>query len=196
MDVWVDPWGVFHRQYPGCSTACIDWIREDLFKRSIPPEEVAAIFVEPIQGEGGYIVPPPEFHQKLYELAKDFGILFVDDETSLTKLGRKILKRLGYEVFTFTDSMQALEMFAKNPDGYDLVVTDMTMPGMTGMHLSRAILAIRPEMQIILCTGHSDLIDERKAKEEGIRHFMMKPLRRNELAKVIRNALDEQKARS
>ncbi len=69
-----------HQQYPGCSTACVDWIREDLFKRSIPPEEVAAIFVEPIQGEGGYIVPPPDFHQKLYKLAKEFGILFVDDE--------------------------------------------------------------------------------------------------------------------
>jgi 4-aminobutyrate aminotransferase len=66
--------------YPGCSCACIDWIREDLFKRSIPPEEVAAIFVEPIQGEGGYIVPPLEFHQKLFKLAKDFGILFVADE--------------------------------------------------------------------------------------------------------------------
>jgi two-component system cell cycle sensor histidine kinase/response regulator CckA len=123
-------------------------------------------------------------------------ILFVDDDPSLAELGKYILKWFGYEVFTFTDSTQALEMFAKNPNGYDLVVTDMTMPEMTGMHLSRAILTIRPEMPIILCTGHSDLIDERKAKEEGIRHFMMKPLRRNELAKIVRNALDEQKARS
>ncbi len=69
-----------HAAYPGCGCSCVDWIREDLFKRSIPPEEVAAIFVEPIQGEGGYIVPPPEFHQKLFKLAKDFGILFVVDE--------------------------------------------------------------------------------------------------------------------
>jgi 4-aminobutyrate aminotransferase len=70
----------YHLEYPKCKVACVEWIREDLFKRSIPPEEVAAIFVEPIQGEGGYVVPPPEFHQKLYELAKEFGILFVDDE--------------------------------------------------------------------------------------------------------------------
>ena len=69
-----------HSAYPGCGCSCVDWIREDLFKRSIPPEEVAAIFVEPIQGEGGYIVPPPEFHQKLFKLARDFGILFVVDE--------------------------------------------------------------------------------------------------------------------
>ncbi|MDP2971763.1 MAG: aminotransferase class III-fold pyridoxal phosphate-dependent enzyme, partial [Deltaproteobacteria bacterium] len=77
----------YHLRYPECEVACVEWIREDLFKQSIPPEEVAAIFVEPIQGEGGYIVPPPEFHQKLYELAKEFGILFVADEVQ-TGMGR------------------------------------------------------------------------------------------------------------
>lgn len=70
----------FNQKHPDCDTACVDWIREDLFKRSIPPEEVAAIFVEPIQGEGGYVVPPPEFHRKLFELAEEFGILLVADE--------------------------------------------------------------------------------------------------------------------
>ncbi len=73
--------------YPGCGCACVEWIREDLFKRSLPPEEVAAIFVEPIQGEGGYIVPPQEFHRKLFALAKEFGILFVADEVQ-TGMGR------------------------------------------------------------------------------------------------------------
>jgi 4-aminobutyrate aminotransferase len=91
-----------HRQYPGCSAACVDWIREDLFKRSIPPEEVAAIFVEPIQGEGGYVVPPPEFHQKLYGLAKEFGILFVDDEVQ-SGMGR-------------TGKMMAIEHWGVIPD--------------------------------------------------------------------------------
>jgi 4-aminobutyrate aminotransferase len=76
-----------HSTYPGCGCACVEWIREDLFKRSLPPDEVAAIFVEPIQGEGGYIVPPPEFHQKLFQLARDFGILFVVDEVQ-TGMGR------------------------------------------------------------------------------------------------------------
>jgi 4-aminobutyrate aminotransferase len=91
-----------HQPYSGCSTACVDWIRDDLFKRSIPPEEVAAIFVEPIQGEGGYIVPPPEFHQKLYELAKEFGILFVDDEVQ-SGMGR-------------TGKMMAIEHWGVVPD--------------------------------------------------------------------------------
>lgn len=77
----------YHLKYPKCGITCVEWIREDLFKRSIPPEEVAAIFVEPIQGEGGYVVPPPEFHQKLFNLAKDFGILFVADEVQ-TGMGR------------------------------------------------------------------------------------------------------------
>jgi len=88
--------------YPKCSLACIDWIREDLFKRSIPPEEVAAIFVEPIQGEGGYIIPPPEFHRKLYQLAKEFGILFVADEVQ-SGMGR-------------TGKMMAIEHWEVVPD--------------------------------------------------------------------------------
>ena len=92
----------FHLEYPECGVACVEWIREDLFKRSIPPEEVAAIFVEPIQGEGGYIVPPPEFHQKLYELAKEFGILFVADEVQ-TGMGR-------------TGRMMAMEHWGIVPD--------------------------------------------------------------------------------
>ncbi|MGZ3514093.1 MAG: acetyl ornithine aminotransferase family protein [Thermodesulfobacteriota bacterium] len=91
-----------HRPHAGCSAACVDWIRDDLFKRSIPPEEVAAIFVEPIQGEGGYVVPPPEFHQKLYELAKAFGILFVDDEVQ-SGMGR-------------TGKMMAIEHWGVVPD--------------------------------------------------------------------------------
>jgi 4-aminobutyrate aminotransferase len=95
-----------HHQYPGCSVACVEWIREDLFKRSIPPEEVAAIFVEPIQGEGGYVVPPPEFHKKLYDLAKEFGILFVADEVQ-SGMGR-------------TGKMMAIEHWGVTPDIFAL----------------------------------------------------------------------------
>ncbi len=95
-----------HHQYPECSVACVEWIREDLFKRSIPPEEVAAIFVEPIQGEGGYVVPPPEFHKKLYDLAKEFGILFVADEVQ-SGMGR-------------TGKMMAIEHWGVTPDIFAL----------------------------------------------------------------------------
>ena len=93
-------------EYPECSVACVEWIREDLFKRSIPPEEVAAIFVEPIQGEGGYVVPPPEFHKKLYDLAKEFGILFVADEVQ-SGMGR-------------TGKMMAIEHWGVIPDIFAL----------------------------------------------------------------------------
>jgi 4-aminobutyrate aminotransferase len=92
----------YHLEYPKCEIACVEWIRDDLFKRSIPPEEVAAIFIEPIQGEGGYIVPPPEFHQKLFDLAKEFGILFVADEVQ-TGMGR-------------TGRMMAIEHWGVIPD--------------------------------------------------------------------------------
>jgi 4-aminobutyrate aminotransferase len=95
-----------HSSYPGCGCACVEWIREDLFKRSLPPEEVAAIFVEPIQGEGGYIVPPPEFHQKLFKLARDFGILFVVDEVQ-TGMGRTG-KMLGIEHWDLVPDIVAL----------------------------------------------------------------------------------------
>jgi 4-aminobutyrate aminotransferase len=95
-----------HHEYPGCSLACVEWIREDLFKRSIPPEEVAAIFVEPIQGEGGYIVPPPEFHKKLYDLATEFGILYVADEVQ-SGMGR-------------TGKMMAIEHWGVTPDIFAL----------------------------------------------------------------------------
>ncbi len=95
-----------HQEYPGCSVACVDWIREDLFKRSIPGEEVAAIFVEPIQGEGGYVVPPLEFHQKLFNLAREFGILLVADEVQ-SGMGR-------------TGKMMAIEHWNVVPDIFAL----------------------------------------------------------------------------
>lgn len=95
-----------HQPHPKCSLACMEWIREDLFKRSLPPEEVAAIFVEPIQGEGGYVVPPPEFHQELFRLAREFGILFVVDEVQ-SGMGR-------------TGKMMAIEHWGVTPDIFAL----------------------------------------------------------------------------
>jgi 4-aminobutyrate aminotransferase len=88
--------------YPGCGLACVRWLEETLFQTTIPPEEVAAIFVEPIQGEGGYIVPPTEFHKALYEVAKKYGILYVADEVQ-SGMGR-------------TGRMFAMEHFGVAPD--------------------------------------------------------------------------------
>jgi 4-aminobutyrate aminotransferase len=80
----------YHQEYPACDLACVSYIEETLFKTSVPPREVAAIFVEPIQGEGGYVVPPPGFHQRLKELADKYGILYVVDEiqTGIGRTGR------------------------------------------------------------------------------------------------------------
>lgn len=92
----------YNLTYPGCRVSCVDWIKDVLFRSSVPPEEVAAIFVEPIQGEGGYIVPPPEFHAKLHELAREHGILYVVDEVQ-SGMGR-------------TGKMFAIEHFGVEPD--------------------------------------------------------------------------------
>jgi diguanylate cyclase (GGDEF)-like protein len=93
-----------------------------------------------------------------------------------------------------TDSTKALEAFVSHPDRFDLVITDMTMPVMTGANLARKILEIRPEMPIILCTGHSEFINEKKARELGIREFLMKPVFVKDLARAIRGVLDGHEA--
>ncbi len=94
------------------------------------------------------------------------------------------MESLGYKVVTKTSSLEALETFRADPDGFDLVITDMTMPGLRGEELAREIIALRPDMPIILCTGYSELINETQAREMGISEFVMKPytcrkLRRN-----------------
>lgn len=120
------------------------------------------------------------------------SILFIDDETDLAKMGRMMLESLGYKVVSCTDSVEALEDFLEHPDRYDLVITDMTMPGMTGLDVANQLLKINPQFPIILCTGYSEIIDEKKAKQMGIRAFLMKPVSMKVLADAVRKALDEQ----
>jgi PAS domain S-box-containing protein len=117
-------------------------------------------------------------------------ILFIDDEPILVELAEEMLSKLGYTVVTKSSSTEALELFQKDPDNYDLVITDMTMPGMTGDRLAQKILEIRHDIPIILCSGYSEHISEEKAKKIGIRKFVMKPLEVKELAKTIRKVLD------
>ena len=118
-------------------------------------------------------------------------ILLVDDEKSIVEVGRKILSRLGYVVYGRTDPETALQDFCADSDKYDLVITDMTMPGMTGDELARKILEIRPEKPIILCTGFSKKINMEQAMDIGIRYYIEKPLNRYELAITVRAVLDE-----
>jgi PAS domain S-box-containing protein len=119
-------------------------------------------------------------------------ILFVDDEVILADMGQAMLERLGYQVTTFTSSEMALAAFQRNPHQFDAVVTDQTMPEMTGAEFSAAALQIRPDIPIILCTGYSNLIDEEQARQLGIRGYLRKPLTRQKLAALLRKTLDEQ----
>jgi len=117
-------------------------------------------------------------------------ILFVDDEPPLVNIGRRMLEGLGYEVVTSTSGIETLSTFRRQPENFDLVITDMTMPKMTGDRLAIELLGIRPGIPIILCTGFSERITGEKAKEIGIRKFVMKPLLMNDLAEAVREVLD------
>jgi CheY-like chemotaxis protein len=119
-------------------------------------------------------------------------ILLVDDEEALVDLGRQILERLGYSVVSRTSSVAALNLFKTRPTHFDLVITDMTMPNLTGDKLAAEILNVRPDIPIILCTGFSDQISEDKAKRMGIRKFIFKPIVMTDLAETVRSALDGQ----
>ncbi len=119
-------------------------------------------------------------------------ILFVDDEISIVKMVKKTFERLGYNVETANNPQNALEIFSINPDHFDLVITDMTMPHLTGVKLSEKLLAIRPDIPIIICTGHSNLVDEEKAKKMGVAALLMKPIKTSETAQIIRKVLDKQ----
>lgn len=117
-------------------------------------------------------------------------ILLIDDEEMLLNMSQTMLERLGYRVTTRTDSIDALALFKNDPESFDLMITDQTMPNMTGTDLAQLILQVRPGMPIILCTGYSTLITEEIASSIGIKGFAMKPLAKKDIATLIRKVLD------
>lgn len=117
-------------------------------------------------------------------------IMLVDDENGIARMQQLALERLGYKVTVRTSSIEALEAFRANPSDYDLVITDMAMPNMTGEQLAREIMQVKPGTSIILCTGFSERIDEQKAKAMGIKGFVMKPVLISEMAEKIREVLN------
>ena len=117
-------------------------------------------------------------------------ILIVDDELPIAKLEKNVLERLGYTVNEQTNSTEALEVFKASPDRYDLVITDMSMPFMTGEVLAKKLLAIRPDLPIIICTGFSERFQEKHAQVIGIKGFLMKPVIKSALASEVRRVLD------
>lgn len=121
------------------------------------------------------------------------SILFIDDEDLLAEWAKITLERLGYRVTVTTDPAEALEKFTLGPSTFDLVITDQSMPTMSGMRLAEKILAIRPDIPIILGTGHSAVVTPKIAKKAGIKEFVMKPIARPELARIVRKTLDKNK---
>ncbi|OQY59599.1 MAG: hypothetical protein B6245_05840 [Desulfobacteraceae bacterium 4572_88] len=150
------------------------------------------VFLPGIRG-----VAPPEIRSPESEslpTATHERILLVDDEEMLLDLGRDTLEDMGYEVVTQSRPENALKIFQEDPNAFDLVITDMTMPRMTGDVLAGEMMRIRPDIPVILCTGFSELTNQEKANAMGIRGFLMKPYDIRELIKTIQNALIKEKA--
>ncbi|MBU1702011.1 MAG: response regulator [Candidatus Eisenbacteria bacterium] len=122
-------------------------------------------------------------------------ILLLDDEEVITELGRISLEGAGYAVSCFTSPLNALKHFKADPDQFDLIISDVTMPEMTGPEIARAVLKIRPNMPIILFTGYSEVFDEGQAKEIGISRYLKKPITRSLFLKEIQEVLHKTNVR-
>ena len=118
-------------------------------------------------------------------------ILLVDDETELVESGIRVLKWMGYQVQGATDPTEALEMIRDQPHQFDLIISDFSMPRMNGMQLAEEIKRINPGIPIILLTGYSSDVPKKQIKSTVINGIIIKPVSKNELARVIRKVLDE-----
>lgn len=161
-----------------------------------------SIAVDSVLGEGTtfeVIVPVYESDEAL-TLEPEYGgvaagrgrILFVDDEVHLVKMAQKVLGRLGYSVVGETRGQAALDRFRSDPSAFDLVITDQTMPEITGDILASEVRRLRGDVPIVLCTGHSNRLTPERAREVGVDHYVMKPLLIEELSNVVAQALDPQ----
>ena len=124
------------------------------------------------------------------------SVLLVDDEEDVVEMMHSMLERLGYQVFSINSSIGALDTFRQKPEKFDLVITDQTMPEMTGMELAKELILIRPDIPIILCTGYSEMITEDNAKSLGVKEYVMKPVRVTEVAVKIRKVLDRNRRKT
>lgn len=118
-------------------------------------------------------------------------ILFVDDEESIIDVAEKLLARQGYKVVSATASQEALAMFRANPQSFDLVITDQTMPRLTGLDMAREILRMRPDVPIIMCTGYSEKVSDEIAREAGVRRLLHKPVLGPVFAQAIEGVLSQ-----
>ncbi|MGD0234607.1 MAG: PAS domain S-box protein [Syntrophorhabdales bacterium] len=155
---------------------------------------------EPGKGSTFTVYLPKDIEAQAEKVPEEAGlatgherILFIDDEEALAEMGEQMLIGLGYQAVRKTSSREALALFRLDPSKFDLVVTDQTMPEMTGIQLAGEILTLRPNMPIILCTGYSHEVDADSAVAAGIRAFLEKPLTKNEIARTVRRVLDEKR---
>ena len=132
---------------------------------------------------------PPHISQNYSKGTEN--ILLVDDDPLIAGLNEQLLAEMGYQITVRIDSREALKLFAANPDRFDLVITDQTMPGLTGQNLITEIKKLRPDMPTILCTGYSCKINEKQAKQQGINAFLQKPIELSELLNTVRLILDK-----
>lgn len=121
------------------------------------------------------------------------SILLVDDEEAIVRMVGSMLTRLGYRVTSCTSSIEAMEKFKTEPGRFDLLFTDMTMPGMTGIKLAREVKKAMPHLPVIICTGYSEKLDEAGCKALGMEGYIMKPVTTREVAATVRRVLDERK---
>lgn len=159
-------------------------VRSELGKGSTFQVYLPVIRSEAEQRQEEDAAPPPSGQER---------VLIVDDDAGVAGTNSSILKSLGYQVTVLHSSAKALALFARQPDYFDLLLTDMTMPEMTGAELMRKILALRPDLPVLLCTGFSELIDEKKAVALGACCLLMKPFSKQELARTVRAALDRRR---
>jgi CheY-like chemotaxis protein len=142
------------------------------------------------------VIKPQETEQNLEaDLPIQKGnerILLVDDQDVIVQMERQMIERLGYHVTARTSSTDALEAFRTQPNKFDLVITDMTMPNMMGAKLSGELMKIRSDIPVILCTGFSEMMSKEKAESLGIKGFLVKPIEMKDLSKKIREVLDGQ----
>ena len=157
-----------------------------------------SLYSEIGQGSSFHVFLPVIKKEVLPEVASDVDIrgghekvLFIDDEKILAELGRDMLESLGYDVTIRSNSLDALEIFQNQPSHFDLVITDQTMSGLTGVELSKRLLAIRPDIPIILYSGYSSIVLEMEAKALGIKKFALKPITKNDLARLVRMVLGQ-----
>jgi len=119
-------------------------------------------------------------------------VVYVDDELFLVELGLEILGGLGYVVIGFTDSQEALDYLLENNTKVDLIISDMTMPGLTGIELARQLQILDAPPPVIICTGHNEGLTQTDAARIGVHKLLMKPITVNNLAKAVREVLDNQ----